>query len=75
MSDYLAIGQPDIRYTYTQLVENERLRFLDQLMDANANFVVFMSVRLRVKNLAFKQGYIDRAELSHSVSKPFRRST
>jgi len=61
VSDYLTIGQPDLRYTYDQLPEDQR-RVLDQLMDANGNSVFLASVRVRVKNMAVKQGYIEKAE-------------
>jgi hypothetical protein len=62
VSDYLAIGQPDLRYTYDQLPENQRFVILDQLFDKNGNAVFLASVRLRVKNVAIKQGHIDKAE-------------
>ena len=62
LSDYFAIGQPDIRYTYNQLPEDQRLLVLDHLFDANGNSVVLVSIRLRIKNTAVKQGYIDKAE-------------
>ena len=62
VSDYFAIGQPDIRYTYDQLPEDQRFSILDQLIDADGNAVFLASVRARVKNLAVKQGYIDKAE-------------
>lgn len=38
------------------------LRVLDQLLDTKGNAVRLISVRLRVKNVAIKQGHIDRAE-------------
>ncbi len=62
VADYFAIGQPDLRYTYDQLPEDQRFRVLDQLIDTNGNAVYLASVRLRVKNVAVKQGHIDKAE-------------
>ena len=74
LSDYFAIGQPDIRYTYNQLPEDQRLAVLDHLFDANGNSVVLVSIRLRIKNTAVKQGYIDRPSSCHSTFSPFPRS-
>jgi hypothetical protein len=63
LGDYLGIGQPDIRFDVTQPAESELFRELDRFVDPKGNSIYLTSIRLRVKNMAFKQGHIDRAEL------------
>ncbi|MEQ1680020.1 MAG: hypothetical protein ABL950_05405 [Nitrospira sp.] len=60
VTHYIGILEPDIRYTYSQL--QDPLRFLDQRVDSNGDFVFLASIKVQATNIAFTSGFIDRVE-------------
>jgi hypothetical protein len=62
VTNYFDIGQPDLRYPFEQLPDDRRFRVLTQWTDASGNAIYLISNLLRVRNLAFKRGFVDKVE-------------
>jgi hypothetical protein len=60
LGHYLSTLEPDIRLTKAQ--RPDALTFLDYRVNEDGDFVFLISLRLRVKNIGWRSGFIDKVE-------------